>query len=144
MSAVDTFRAAVEARDLPALEPLFAADARFYSPMKFTPFAGRAVIRTVFGVLLTQVFEDFRYTGELIGSAETAAGVDAESHLLVFRAAVGDLQIQGIDLIQLDEQGLIQEFTVMIRPGSALGAVSDKVVAGLVAEGVLPASAGAR
>jgi hypothetical protein len=141
VTTVDRFRAAVEAREVSALEPLFTEDARFYSPMKFSAFVGRPVVLKVFGVLLTQVFEDFRYVGELAGTAETAAGGSVESHVMVFRATVGDKQVHGIDLIQLDEIGLIQEFTVMLRPRSALDTVAKKVAEGLVAEGLLPASA---
>lgn len=141
MTTLDHFRAAVEARDVSALEPLFIEDARFYSPMKFSAFVGRPLVLKVFGVLLTQVFEDFRYVGELAGTAETAGGNSVESHLMVFRATVGDKQVHGIDLVQLDEAGLIQEFTVMLRPRSALDAAAQKVAAGLVAEGLLPASA---
>jgi hypothetical protein len=138
MSTVDRFRAAVEQRDIGALEPLFAPEPRFFSPVKFRPFEGRELVLGVFGVLLRHVFDDFRYVGELDGSAETAAGVSTGAHLLVFRAMVGDKHIHGIDLIQLDADGLIEEFTVMVRPLSAVVALGDAVLAGLAAEGLVP------
>ena len=40
-------------------------------------------------------------------------------HALVFEARVGDKQLEGCDFIQLDEDGAISEFTVMVRPLSA-------------------------
>jgi hypothetical protein len=138
MSTVDRFRAAVELRDVDALDALFAPEPRFFSPVKFTPFEGRAVVLGVFGVLLRRVFDEFRYVGELDGSADTAAGVPRDAHLLVFRAMVGGKQIHGIDLIQLDADGLIEEFTVMVRPLSAVVALSEAVLAGLTAEGLVP------
>jgi hypothetical protein len=138
MSTVARFRAAVEQRDVEALEPLFAPEPRFYSPVKFRPFEGRATVLGVFGVLMRRVFEDFRYVGELDGSAETAAGAPTDAHLLVFRAVVGGKHIHGIDLIQLDADGLIEEFTVMVRPLSAVVALGEAVLAGLAAEGLVP------
>jgi len=135
VSTVARFRAAVEQRDVAALDPLFAADPRFYSPVKFRPFEGRETVLAVFGVLLRRVFEVFHYVGELRCPAETAAGPTVDSHILIFRAQVAGKQVHGIDLIQLDEQGLIEEFTVMVRPQSAVTALSDAVLAGLVAEG---------
>lgn len=138
METVDRFRTAVEGRDADALGPLFAPEPRFFSPVKFAPFEGRAMVLGVFGVLLRRVFDDFRYVGELHGTAETEAGAAADSHLLIFRAVVGGKRIHGIDLIQLDDDGLIAEFTVMVRPLSAVTAIGEAVHAGLVAEGLLP------
>jgi hypothetical protein len=140
VTTIERFRTAVEDRDVAALDALFGPSPRFFSPVKFTPFEGRDTVLGVFGVLLRRVFDEFRYTGELHGSAATAAGAMADSHLLVFRAVVNGKQVHGIDLIQLDAQGLIEEFTVMVRPQSALTALSNAVLAGLTEEGILPAA----
>lgn len=140
MSTVDRFRTAVEQRDFDGLAPLFAAEPRFFSPVKFTPFEGRDLVLGVFDVLLRRVFEDFRYVGSLDGAVETAdASATTDSHVLIFRAVVGGKQIHGMDLIQLDDDGLIDEFTVMVRPLSAVTALGEAVQAGLVAEGLVPA-----
>ncbi|MFJ9415188.1 nuclear transport factor 2 family protein [Streptomyces sp. NPDC101227] len=141
-SAADRFRAAVETRQLDVLEGLFTEDIRFYSPVKFTPFEGRSMVLGLFGVLL-RTFEDFRYVGELAGRAETAAGPEAgaaDSVILIFRATVNGKEIHGIDLLQFDESGRIKEFTVMVRPQSAVHALSEAVLAGLVADGLVPQS----
>ncbi|MGW7573096.1 nuclear transport factor 2 family protein [Streptomyces sp. NPDC054765] len=139
-TTADRFKAAVEARELDALEGLFTEDVRLYSPVKFTPFEGRPMVLGLFGVLL-RTFKDFRYVGELAGSAETAAGEDggsADSTILVFRATVNGKQIHGIDLLQCDEAGRIKEFTVMVRPQSAVQALGEAVLAGLVEDGLVP------
>ncbi|MFG2626837.1 nuclear transport factor 2 family protein [Streptomyces sp. NPDC048473] len=135
----DRFRAAVEKRDLAALDGLFTEDVRFYSPVKFTPFEGRPMVLGLFGVLL-RTFEDFRYVGRFDGSAETSTdGAQAPSEILLFRANVNGKQIHGIDLLQFDEAGLIKEFTVMVRPQSAVQALGVAVLAGLVEDGLVPA-----
>ncbi|MGY5123981.1 nuclear transport factor 2 family protein [Streptomyces nigrescens] len=139
-TTADRFKAAVEARELDAVEELFTEDIRLYSPVKFTPFEGRPMVLGLFGVLL-RTFEDFRYVGELTGSAQTAAGADggsADSTVLIFRATVNGKQIHGIDLLQFDETGRIKEFTVMVRPQSAVHALGEAVLAGLVEDGLVP------
>ncbi|RII13851.1 SnoaL-like domain protein [Streptomyces sp. YIM 130001] len=133
------FRTAVEKRELGALEDLFTEDVRLYSPVKFTPFDGRPAVLGLFGVLL-RTFEDFRYVGEFEGSAETSHdGSTTPSEILIFRATVEGKQIHGMDLLQFDEAGLIKEFTVMVRPQSAVQALGQAVLAGLVADGLAPA-----
>ena len=72
MTTADRFRAAVDSRDLAALDDLFTEDIRFYSPVKFTPFEGKPMVLGLFGVLL-RTFEDFRYIGRYDGTAETSA-----------------------------------------------------------------------
>jgi hypothetical protein len=109
------FRAAVEAADREAMVATLAPSVLFHSPVAFKPFAGRdavgKVLEAVFGV-----FENFRYTDELESDG---------LHALIFRARVGDKDIQGIDLLRLDDDGLIAEFTVMVRPASALMALGE-------------------
>ncbi|MET9875852.1 nuclear transport factor 2 family protein [Actinacidiphila glaucinigra] len=139
MTAAERFRSAVERSDLSALDELFHDDVRLYSPVKFTPFEGKPMVMGLFGVLL-RTFEDFHYVGTLDGTVETSAdGTGAPSTVLVFRATVGGMSIHGIDLLQVDEAGLIKEFTVMVRPQSAVHALGEAVLAGLVADGLVPA-----
>ncbi|GAA4228899.1 hypothetical protein FHR32_007882 [Streptosporangium album] len=141
MTTADHFRSAVEHRDLAALSDLFTDDIRLYSPVKFTPFEGKPMVLGLFGVLL-RTFEDFRYIGHFDGTAQTSTdGTEAPSVILLFRATVHGKQIHGIDLLQLNETGLIKEFTVMVRPQSAVRALGEAVLAGLVADGLVPAPA---
>ncbi|MFJ4970731.1 nuclear transport factor 2 family protein [Streptomyces sp. NPDC088755] len=138
-TAVDRFRAAVDTRDLDALDDLFTEDVRLYSPVKFTPFEGRPMVLGLFGVLL-RTFEDFRYVGEFAGTAQTSVdGSEAPAAVLLFRATVDGKEIHGIDLVHLAEDGRIKEFTVMVRPRSAVHALGEAVLAGLVADGLVPA-----
>lgn len=92
----------------------------------------------LFGVLL-RTFEDFRYVGDFTGTARTSAdGAEAPSAILVFRATVQGKEIHGIDMLHFDEAGRIKEFTVMVRPQSAVHALGEAVLAGLVADGLAP------
>lgn len=112
------FRAAVEARELEGMSRLLAEDVVLWSPVAFEPFRGRPTVTRLLGVLL-EVFEDFRYTDELAS--------DGSVHGLVFEARVGDRQLQGLDLLRINRSGLIDDFTVMVRPASGLQALGMAV-----------------
>ena len=56
---------------------------------------------------------------------------DARDHALVFEARVGDKQIDGCDFIQLDEDGAIRVFTVMVRPMSGMVVLAEAMKAQL-------------
>ncbi|MFD8638019.1 nuclear transport factor 2 family protein [Streptomyces sp. NPDC059533] len=143
METAERFRDAVEKRDLSLLDDLFTDDIRLYSPVKFKPFEGKPMVLGLFGVLL-RTFEDLRYVGHFEGAAETSGdGQEAPSAILPFRATVGGKQVHGIDLLQFDEAGRIKEFTVMVRPQSAVHVLGQAVLAGLVADGLVPDPAGA-
>ncbi len=104
------FRAAVESMDIEAAAALLAPEVVFHSPVTFHPFLGRETVRKLLG-LVAETFEDFRYTDEL----ETDG-----AHALIFRASVEGKELEGIDLLRFDEDGLIADFTVMLRPLSGL------------------------
>ncbi|MBA0051185.1 nuclear transport factor 2 family protein [Streptomyces sp. AJS327] len=133
------FRAAIERRELAALEELFTEDIRFHSPVTFAPFEGRPMVLGLFGVLL-RTFEDFRYVGDFEGTARTGSdGDETPSAVLIFRATVRGREIHGMDLLHFDQRGRIREFTVMVRPRSAVEVLGQAVLDGLTADGLVPA-----
>jgi limonene-1,2-epoxide hydrolase len=120
---VHPFRRAIEARDLDVAVALLREDVVFHSPVVFKPYHGREELRLILEAVMA-VFEDFRYVREI--GAE-----DAHDHALVFEARVGDKQIEGCDFIQLDEDGAISAFTVMVRPMSGAVALAEAMKAQL-------------
>jgi hypothetical protein len=117
----DEFRKAVEAEDLDAMRDALADDVVFHSPITFKPFEGRESVSMLLGVVF-RVFEDFRYTDELDRDDVKA---------LVFKARVGDKEVEGLDLLRIDREGKIADFTVMVRPLSAAMALAEAVGKGL-------------
>jgi limonene-1,2-epoxide hydrolase len=111
------FRAAVEARDLDAAVALLSNDVVFRSPVVFKPYHGRAAVAELLRAV-ARVFEDFSYEREI-------GAPDARDHALVFRARVGDRQLEGCDFLHVDESGSIDEFVVMVRPLSAALAMAE-------------------
>lgn len=114
---MESFRTAVEAGDLDAATALLAEDVVFTSPVVFKPYYGKALTSAILGAVF-RVFEDFRY--------ETAID-DGDDHVLVFRAKVGDRVLQGIDLLHTNADGLIDAFTVMVRPLSGAQALQERM-----------------
>jgi hypothetical protein len=119
------FRAAIEAQDIERAVGLLADDVVFRSPIVFKPYRGREQTATLLEAV-ARVFEDFRYIRE-IGAPE------ARDHALVFEARVGNRQIEGCDFLHINEDGLIDEFVVMVRPLSAALALAEAMQAQLPA-----------
>ena len=98
----DRFRAAAESKDFSAIEELFTEDVVFRSPVVFKPYEGREAIAMLLGAV-SQVFEDFRYTGH-VETGDTAA--------LAFSARVGDRELDGIDFLHFGSEGRINRMEV--------------------------------
>jgi len=122
MSA-QAFREAVEKWDMDAVRELLAEEIEFHSPVTFHPFVGRETVGDLLEIV-GKTFENFRYTDELHGDG---------AHILVFRAEIGGKELEGLDLLRFGDDGLIADFTVMIRPMSGLvpfaQAMGEKVAA---------------
>lgn len=120
---MNPFRAAVEARDFEGAVALLADDVVFRSPVVFRPYQGRDTVAAIL-FAVSRVFEDFRYEREI--GAE-----GARDHALVFKARVGEREVHGCDLLHTNEEGLIDELTVMVRPLSAAMALGEAMKAQL-------------
>ena len=111
------FRQAVEERDEEAIAALLAEDVVFTSPVAFTPYSGKATTAAILRAVL-RVFEDFHYVCEI-------ADVDGQDSALIFKAVVSGKQVNGCDFLHVNDKGLIDDVTVMVRPLSAAVAVSE-------------------
>jgi len=111
------FRKAVEAHDLAAIETLFAENIVFTSPVAYQPYPGKALTAAIIrGV--SRVFEDFHYVREI-------ANADGRDLALEFKAKVNGKQVHGCDFLHLDDDGLIDDLTVMVRPLSGANALAE-------------------
>jgi SnoaL-like domain len=119
------FRTAIEAHDIEAALALLAEDVVFRSPVVFKPYHGREAVAPLL-LAVSRVFEDFRYECE-IGAPE------ARDHALVFKARIGDRELEGCDFLHTGENGLIDDFYVMVRPLSGVLALAEAMKAELEA-----------
>lgn len=104
-------------RRLDILGDLLAEDVVFRSPFLWNPYHGRYPAFVILSTV-SEVFRDFAYHRELVMD---------DAWALEFSAAVGELSVKGIDLIELNSEGLIQEFEVFIRPANGLLALGEEM-----------------
>jgi hypothetical protein len=121
------FGAAVKARDVKAAVALLDDDVVFNSPIVFRSYVGRDAVGAVLAAV-ERVFEDFSYEAEL-------ASEDGRDHALIFRARIGDKEIQGCDFLHHGENRMVDRLTVMVRPLSATLALRDRMATELAATG---------
>src|SRR5437588_11145153 len=121
------FRSAVEAQDMQAAVATLADDVSFRSPIVFREYEGRDAVGMVL-MAVSRVFEDFRYEREI-------GAPDGRDHALVFRARVGDRDLEGVDLLRTNEHGQVEELVVMVRPMSAALALQKAMADELAAAG---------
>lgn len=97
------------------LEELLADDVEFFSPIVFTPQRGKE-ITALYLMAASQTLGQggFRYTKQVL-SEDTA--------VLEFETTLDGKYVNGVDIIRVNEAGLIVEFRVMIRPLQAVNAV---------------------
>jgi hypothetical protein len=118
MAEPHPFRRAAEAKDIELLAEALREDVVLHSPILFRGFEGREIVTQV----LTHVaatLEDLTYTDEL---------VEGNTVALRFKAQVGDRELEGIDFLELDDDGRVAELTVFMRPMSALTRFNEQMV----------------
>jgi ketosteroid isomerase-like protein len=113
------WHAIIASRDLAALPDIIHPDAVFRSPVAHTPYHGRDALVLALSTVIN-VFEDFTYHREF-------ATDDGKDVTLEFSANVGGKKLKGADFIKFDDDGLIVEFEVMIRPASGLMALGEEM-----------------
>jgi hypothetical protein len=92
-------------------------DVVLHSPVLFRGFEGREAV----GMVLThvaEVLEGLTYVDEATGEGTV---------VLRFKAMVGDLELEGIDYLTLDDDGKVTDLTVFMRPMKALTAFNAQM-----------------
>lgn len=123
MAAPHPFRRAAEAKDLELMTEALREDVVLHSPILFRGFEGRETVVAVLTQVI-QVLEDFKYVDEL---------AEDNTVVLRFKAKVGDRELEGIDFLELDDEGKVAELTVFMRPMSALTRFNEQMVERLAA-----------
>lgn len=116
--AIDRWYDMMSASSHGGLFELLTEDCIFWSPVVHTPQRGRD-ITYLYLIAASQVFgEDFCYLSEMI---------DGSRAVLEFTCTIDDIQINGVDIIQVRDQQ-ISEFKVMVRPLKAVNKVHERMM----------------
>jgi hypothetical protein len=125
MAEPHPFRRAAEAKDVDLMRETLREDVVLHSPVLFRGFEGIDAVGMVLGHV-AGVLEDLTYTDELS---------EGNCVALRFKAKVAGTtrELEGIDFLELDEDGRVTELTVFMRPFSALTAFNEQMKARLQA-----------
>ena len=106
-----------------ALMTILHPDAVFHSPVVHTPQRGRPIVIAYLSAAgQTLGNDEFQYLREVV-AGDTA--------VLEFQTVMDGIQVNGIDMITFDEDGLITDFKVMVRPLKAINKVWEMMGAQL-------------
>jgi SnoaL-like domain len=107
-------------KDPAALRAMLAEDAVFHSPVVHTPQAGAA-----------KVFAYLYAAGHVLGSEPSFTYVrelvDGNELMMEFTATIDGIFLNGIDLVTFDDDGLVKDFKVMVRPMKAMNMLWEKM-----------------
>ncbi len=109
--------------ELELLDEIIADDATFSSPVVFKPMLGKEITMMYLSAA-GQSFnmEKFQYTKEIH---------DGMNSVLEFETYIDEISVNGVDIIEWNEDGKIVNFKVMIRPFKAVQKVQQKMVEAL-------------
>lgn len=124
LKTYEVWHSFVESPDVENLRTILRDDVKFHSPFVWTPKLGKAAATAIL-MTATEVFTDFRYVREIVNESHWA---------LEFEATVGEFSLRGVDLIELDADGKIVDFEVMVRPANALQALGAEMSRRLAAK----------
>lgn len=118
---LETWHRMVQANDPSGLSELLADDAVFYSPVVHTPQEGKKLVIWYLTAAFRVFFgPNFRYVREIVGDSDA---------MLEFETKIGDVIVNGVDLIKWNDAGQIVEFKVMLRPLKAINVIHEHMAA---------------
>lgn len=112
---IEKMQEVVAKGDESLIHELLAEDVAFMPPTYWKTWTGREPVAAVLGHV-GQVFSEFRYR-RVMG--------DGKDWALEFQCKVGEFDAVGVDLITLNDEGLIVMFEVVMRPYKTVGALRD-------------------
>jgi hypothetical protein len=95
-------------RDLAGLDSLLHRDVVFHSPVVHSPQVGKSITTQYLAAAFQVFFNDsFVYVREVHGQGHA---------MLEFNVEIQGIVVNGVDMISWDQDGLITDFKVMVRP----------------------------
>ncbi len=107
----------VRERDLVGLDGVLDENVSLGAPPYWDKLHGRKLIHHLLG-LIVYTIDGFTYHREWCNGSELA---------LEFTGRVGDRELQGIDLISLNDSFLVQNIDVLMRPVNSVIALRDAI-----------------
>lgn len=121
-SPVAAWHRIAESRDPAGLADLLADDVVFRSPAVHTPQEGKQVTTAYLSAAVDVLGPTLVYRRQWYAE---------DSAVLEFEADLDGTVVHGIDMLAWGQDGLLREFTVMVRPVKGLHALIERMAARL-------------
>jgi len=118
-STIQKWHQIVAEKNTAKLNELLDEHVVFYSPVVHTPQVGKKITMRYLSAAFDVFFDDsFTYVREL---------ENEQNALLEFTVEIDGILVNGIDMIQWNNEGKITEFKVMLRPLKAVNLIHQKM-----------------
>jgi hypothetical protein len=111
----------LDTRNPKILDELLANDVIFYSPIVWTPQEGKQITK-LYLIAALEVFG-----GEKSNFTYVKKVIDKNNFFLEFTTTIDGVTVNGIDMIEVNDEGKIISFKVMVRPLKAVNIVHEKM-----------------
>jgi hypothetical protein len=112
------------------LDALLHDDCVFLSPIVFTPQEGKEITKLYLGAAGNTLGGDDKPVGDSTGTFGYAKQIlQGNQAMLEFETSIEGKYVNGVDIITCDDDGMITEFKVMIRPLQAVNLVHQQMKA---------------
>ena len=118
------YTAALERWDTERIVAALAEDVVIRVAVHDAPMRGKETARFLFGIL-SEELGPLRASGEIIEDARA---------VVLFETTIGERPAQGLNVVELDDDGRIRDLTVFFRPLDALAAIAAAVGTRMEAE----------
>jgi hypothetical protein len=113
-------------RDVAGLDSLLHRDVVFHSPVVHSPQVGKSITTQYLAAAFQVFFNDsFVYVREVHGQGHA---------VLEFNVEIQGIVVNGVDMISWDQDGLITDFKVMVRPLKGVNLIHQNMGAMLQAQ----------
>ena len=122
-SLIKKWHKVIKTDNLELLNDIIADNAIFSSPVVFKPMEGKEItMMYLYAAGESFNMEKFEYTKEIH---------DGMNSVLEFETYIDEISVNGVDMIEWNEDGKICNFKVMIRPYKAVQKVQEKMIEAL-------------
>jgi len=111
----------METRNPKILDELLANEVVFYSPIVWSPQEGKQITK-LYLIAALKVFG-----GENTNFTYVRQVIENNQFILEFTTIIDGITVNGVDMIEVNDEGKIISFKVMVRPLKAINKVHEKM-----------------
>jgi hypothetical protein len=118
-NTINNWHQLIKEKNTAHIGSILADDVVLHSPVVHTPVRGKKIVTLyLMAAFHTFVTQEFKYVREL--SNDSTA-------ILEFTTEIDGIFVNGVDMISWNEDGLIVDFKVMVRPLKAVNLIHKKM-----------------